>query len=100
MLVTVEQLRNYVATHHRAIKAKLAHVRGGVEMNVRMIHTLTTSDTLQESKNNDGMGPGTAFLLEKRKAILAEETGSSEKALLSAWLREKLGDLINFHYTL
>src|SRR4051794_17668367 len=32
-LVTVEQLRNYVSAHHQAIKAKLAQVRGGVEMN-------------------------------------------------------------------
>lgn len=93
-LVTAEQLRTYVSTHHQAITAKLAHVRGGVEMNVRMIRTITAADTSQESQNENVLGPGTAFLLEKRREILGEEAGAAEKGQLSAWLREKLGDLI------
>jgi hypothetical protein len=91
-LVTVQQLSNYVSTHRQAIQAKLAHVRGGVEMNVRMIGTIT--DTTAESKNEIVSGPGTAFLLEKRKEILRGEAGTAEKQQFSAWLREKLGDLI------
>ena len=83
-IVTIEQLRNYVSTNHEAIKAKLAHVRGGVEMTVRMIHSTAVADTSQESEN---VGPGTAFLLEKQR-------GAAQKEQLSAWLREKLGDLI------
>jgi Gas vesicle synthesis protein GvpL/GvpF len=90
-VVTVEQLRNYVSTHHEAIKAKLAHVRGGVEMNVRMIRTID-ADTSQESENTGG--PGTAFLLEKRREIVREQAGAAEKGRLSSWLRDKLGDLI------
>ncbi len=90
-VVTIEQLRNYVSTHHQAIKAKLAHVRGGVEMNVRMIHSIA-ADTSQEPENAGG--PGTAFLLEKRREILRDEAGAAQKGQLSAWLREKLGDLI------
>src|SRR6188474_3939484 len=50
-LVTVQQLSNYVSTHRQAIKAKLAHVRGGVEMNVRMISSLAGADISQESEN-------------------------------------------------
>ena len=91
-VVTVEQLRNYVSTHHEAIKAQLAHVRGGVEMNVRMIHSITGADIPQQSKNVPG--PGTAFLLKKRKEVLRDEAGAAQKGQLSAWLREKLGDLI------
>jgi len=91
-VVTIEQLRNYVSTHHQAIKAKLAHVRGGVEMNVRMIHSIAAADTSQEPENAGG--PGTAFLLEKRREILRDEAGAAHKGRLSAWLREKLGDLI------
>ena len=93
-LVTVQQLSNYVSTHHQAIKAKLAHVRGGVEMNVRMIRTITGADTSQESENEKVPGPGTAFLLEKRREILRAEAGVDQKKELSSWLREKLGDLI------
>ncbi|HEY3582385.1 MAG TPA: GvpL/GvpF family gas vesicle protein, partial [Pyrinomonadaceae bacterium] len=91
-IVTVQQLSNYVSTHRQAIKAKLAHVRGGVEMNVRMIGTLAGADPPQEAGNH--LGPGTAFLLEKKKEILREEAGMAQKGRLSAWLREKLGDLV------
>src|SRR5215217_4449102 len=93
-IVTVEQLSNYVSTNHQAIKAQLAHVRGGVEMNVRMIRSIDGADTGKASKNENGLGPGTAFLLEKRKKILGEKAGATEKGQLSAWLREKLGDLV------
>lgn len=91
-VVTIEQLRNYVSTNQQAIKAKLAHLRGRVEMNVRMIHSITRADMPQEPENAGG--PGTAFLLEKRSEILREEAGAAQKGQLSAWLREKLGDLI------
>jgi len=90
-VVTVEQLSNYVSTHQQAIKAKLAHVRGRVEMTVRMIRTISGTDTPQESNN---VGPGTAFLLEKRREILGDEAEAAQKGQLSAWLSEKLGDLI------
>ena len=90
-VVTIEQLRNYVSTNHQALKAQLAHLRGRVEMNVRMIRTIDGSDTPQGSIR---VGPGTAFLLEKRSEILREQAGAAQKGQLSAWLREKLGDLI------
>jgi hypothetical protein len=90
-VVTIEQLRNYVSTHHQAIKAKLAHVRGGIEMTVRMIQSIAGAETSELSKN---VGPGTAFLLEKRREILRDEAGAAQKGHLSAWLRENLGELI------
>lgn len=93
-LVTVEQLRNYVSTNRPAIKAKLAQVRGGVEMNVRMIETIAGTDTGQQSKDENVLGPGTAFLLEKRREISHDEAGAAQRDQLSRWLREKLGDLI------
>ena len=93
-VVTVQQLSNYVSTNHQAIKAKLAHVRGRVEMNVRMIETIDGADKSPQSKNENVLGPGTAFLLEKRREILREDAGAAQKGQLSAWLGEKLGDLI------
>jgi hypothetical protein len=93
-LVTIEQLRNYVSTHQQAIKTRLAHVRGGVEMNVRMIRTIGGAGTSHEPQDKEALGPGTAFLLEKRREIFGEETGVAQKGELSAWLHEKLGDLI------
>jgi len=93
-LVTIEQLRNYVSTHRQAIKAKLAQVHGGLEMNVRMIQTIAGTGSSQSSGNEPMMGPGTAFLLEKRREIFREQGGAAQKEQLSAWLREKLGDLI------
>jgi hypothetical protein len=92
-LVTVQQLSNYVSTHRQAIKAKLAHVRGRVEMNVRMIANLIT-DTSQESKIEIVPGPGTAFLLERRREIVREKAGAIYKKQFSLWLHEKLGDLV------
>src|ERR1044072_8299773 len=53
-VVTIEQLRNYVSTHEEAIKAKLAHVRGGVEMNVRMIGTIAAVEQSQKPENARG----------------------------------------------
>lgn len=90
-LVTAEQLRNYVSTHQQAIKSQLAHVRGRVEMTVRMIRTIAGKDT---PKPSNEVGPGTAFLLEKRKELLGDEAEAAQKAELSAWLRETLGNLI------
>ena len=90
-VVTIEQLRNYVSTHHEAIKAKLAHVRGGVEMTVRMIRTINAAAT---SPDSNSVGPGTAFLLEKRREILRDDAGTAQRGELSGWLREQLGDLI------
>jgi len=91
-IVTVQQLSTYISTNRQALKAKLAHVRGGVEMNVRMIGTIP--DTSPDSKSENALGPGTAFLLEKQREILREQAGVAQKGQLSAWLREKLGDLI------
>ena len=92
-LVTVAQLRHYVSTHQQAIKAKLTHVRGRVEMTVRMIHT-TEANLSHDAVNENVLGPGTAFLLEKRRKVLREEAGAAQKDQLSEWLRDKLGDLI------
>jgi hypothetical protein len=39
-------------------------------------------------------GPGTAFLLERRREIVREKAGAIYKKQLSLWLHEKLGDLV------
>ena len=93
-VVTDRQLRNYLSNYRQAIKAKLAHVRGCAEMNVRMIGAIGSEAASQVPKEGQDLGPGTTFLLEKRREIRREEAGVVQKQQFSSWLREKLGDLI------
>lgn len=93
-LVTDQQLRNYVLVHRQALKAKLAHVRGCAEMNVKMIGKIARTDAPQSITVGQELGPGTTFLLKKRTEILNEEAGVLQKGQFSEWLHEKLSDLI------
>ena len=94
-ILSEQQLQKFVSTHRRAIKTKLAQVRGRAEMNVRMSGTILGGAVPETLKNEaQAAGPGTTFLLEKRSEILREQEEIQEKAFLSAWFREKLGNLI------
>jgi len=91
-LVTEEELRSYVKTHRQALKAQLAHVRGCAEMNVRV--SGPRPDAPPALVPAQPIGPGTRFLMEKRKEFRGEEWRTAQKAELSGWLAEKLGKLI------
>jgi hypothetical protein len=94
-IVTEQQLRKFISMHRRAISANLSHVRGRAEMNVRMSGTITGNDVPEATKDEaQTVGPGTAFLLEKRSEVLREDRREQQKTTLSAWLHEKLGNLI------
>jgi gas vesicle protein GvpL/GvpF len=94
-IVTEQQLREFISTNRQAISANLAHVRGRVEMNVRMSGTIASADPAKPTENETRTaGPGTAFLLEKRREIVHEETREQQKTVLSTWFREKLGHLV------
>jgi len=95
-LVTEEDLRSFVKTHRQALKANLAHVRGCAEMNVRVSGPRPNAPPPFEYAQ--AVGPGTRFLVEKRKEFRGEEWRTAQKAELSGWLAEKVGKLIRDEY--
>lgn len=77
-----QRLRSYLASHQQALEAQLAHVRGCVEMGVKIIW-----NTDQPDVDSSSDGPGARFLKEKQlRAGRAREVG--------AWLHEQLRPLI------
>ena len=91
-LVEEEQLRSYIKTHGQALKDRLAHVRGCAEMNLRLIGPLKDAPPAREREQP--LGPGTKFLLDKRRELCGEEWRVGQTGELSAWLADKLGNLI------
>ena len=80
-LVTEQQLRSYVASHQQALQAKLANVRGAVEMSVKIIWNM------DQENFGDSEGPGARFLKEKQlRAARAKEVAN--------WLRESIGAFV------
>ena len=90
-LATEQQLRSFVATNKRAIANKLAHLRGCVEMDLK---TTWQSSNPSPNKPNPAAGPGTAFLLEKRRELVGDDQALAERAELSTFFRTELGSLI------
>ena len=84
VLVTEEQLQNYLATRRDALLANLARVRGCVEMNVKIIsdakeHALADRQAKEK--------PGTAFLAAKMR-------GATEAKDVTGWLERLLGGAV------
>ena len=95
-LVTEEQLRSYLTTRKTSLKTKLSHVRGCVEMNVKIIQQLSENAQTQPQQVDQVVpeSPGTAFLTQKRREILGDEHNAAQAAELSRFLRESLNGLI------
>lgn len=92
-VVSEPQLRYYVATYKPALKKSLAHVRGCVQMDLRIIWQKAKPDTDQTSENEE-QGPGTAFLEKKRRELLGDERQAAQKTELSDLLRKEFGGVI------
>jgi len=90
-VVTEQQLDSYLSTHRADLKAKLAQVRGCVEMSVKII---SNTDRNQITESGIGDGPGTRFLEEKRREILGGERRSEEAKQIAAWLKEQVGTYV------
>ena len=76
-----QRLRSYVASHQQALEGKLAHVRGAVEMSVKIIWNT------DDNTNLSAEGPGARFLKAKQlRAARAKEVAD--------WLRERAGALV------
>ena len=87
--VSEQQLRSYVDAGKPALQTSFAHVRGGVEMSVKIIREITT-----ESAKAEKITSGTTFLEEKRREILGDERNAAEAKEISTWLHEQVETLI------
>jgi hypothetical protein len=94
-LVIEQQLRNYVSARKPALEKKLAHVRGCVEMSVKIIWEGPTETKSEASKDNhvQPQGVGAAFLAEKRREILGDEQRANKAVEISGWLRDEVSGL-------
>ena len=93
-LVTEQQLRSYVSTRKSALEQKLAHVRGCVEMSVKIIWQPSEEEKKQATTHHiEPQGAGATFLAEKRREILGDEQRAASAAEISGWLSEQVSDL-------
>ena len=89
-LVTEEQLRSYISARKPALQTRFEHVRGCVEMSVKIIREISTDNETPR----DDITSGTSFLEEKRLALLGSEQRATEATEISAWLHEQVNGLI------
>jgi hypothetical protein len=94
-LVTREKLESFVTARHDALKARLDHVRGCVEMSVKVISKTNDGQPQPDGQASDLENkPGTAFLLEKRQELLGTEARAAEAQQLASWLETQVGDIV------
>jgi hypothetical protein len=95
-LVSEEQVRNFVAARHNALKERLDLVRGCVEMSVKIMSRANNlkQEQLEEQNSEPQAKPGTAFLLEKRRELRGSEARTAEAQQLAAWLDRQIGEFV------
>ena len=91
-LVTQEQLASYLSARKPALEAKLAEVRGCIEMSVKIIWESAGHEP--ESRDGKNQGAGASFLEQKRREILGSERTAAEAVTISTWLHERVSDVI------
>ena len=89
-LVTEQQLRSYLSARKPALQTRFAHVRGSVEMSVKIIREVSND----QSPARNGVTNGTSFLEEKRRELLGGEQKSAEASEIETWLHEQIKGLI------
>jgi gas vesicle protein GvpL/GvpF len=90
-LATKPDLEKFLSVRAEALRAKLALVRGCVEMNVKVIWN---GDVAEEPARETPHTPGTAFLAQKRQQILGSETRVAEAKRVTVWLEERIGNVV------
>jgi len=93
-VVDEQQLKSYLTARKSALQTQLEHVRGCVEMNVKIIQQVQNDEPPLPEHGLAPEGPGTAFLAEKRREIIGEERKTEHAAELSTLVREALDWLI------
>ncbi len=91
-MATEQQLRSFVTNNKVAIANKFEHLRGCVEMNLKA--NWQSSESAEPRQPDPATGPGTAFLMEKRRELLGDEQAAAPRGKLSVLLRTELGSLI------
>jgi Gas vesicle synthesis protein GvpL/GvpF len=89
-LVTEQQLSNYVSARKPALEKKLAHVRGCVEMSIKIIWETPVS---KSTTNAEPLSTGTSFLTAKQREIFGGEQRAKQAAEISDWLRAEVAGL-------
>jgi len=89
-LVTEQQLRSYISARKPALQTRFAHVRGCVEMSVKIIRELP--EDIAHAR--DEMTSGTSFLEEKRRELLGNEQKTVEASEIQTWLHDEVDGLI------
>lgn len=86
-LTSEKELASYLQAHRQTIKARLALVRGCIEMSVKIISNTDQTDRKAEMRD---LGPGAAFLEQKRREIL----GSDQAKDVAEWLQKELAGTV------
>jgi len=89
MLATEQQLQRFITTNKLALTKRLEHVRGCVEMNLKIMWNLKPESVAPPPEKT--AGPGTEFLKQKRRELLGDQHRVAQVAELSHFLREPLG---------
>jgi hypothetical protein len=89
-LVSEQQLRSYISARKPALQTRFAHVRGCVEMSVKIIREVSNDKAAPQGE----VTSGTSFLEEKRRALLGSEHKATEATEISAWLHDEIDGLI------
>jgi len=103
-IVDEKQLQSYLTSQRASLNAKLSHVRGCVEMSVKVIWDLKVrsdeSARLEtEARSERGTvetttGSGTAFLVAKRREAQGESLLNERAAEIADWLTSSLGNAV------
>jgi Gas vesicle synthesis protein GvpL/GvpF len=86
-LTTEKELRGYLKTRRPNIEARLALVRGCLEMSVKIIGN---TDQAEIGVENRDLGPGAAFLEKKRREIF----GSEQAKEVADWLQKEVRETV------
>ena len=93
-LVTEQQLRSYISARKPALENKLAHVRGCIEMSIKIIwQPEVANETQPHNHYVEPQGAGATFLAEKRREIFGDERRAGEAKEITVWLHDKVSDL-------
>lgn len=104
-VVSEAELQSYLNSHHAALKSQLEHVRGCVEMSVKVIWNVETfdqeaaqdveaQDERDKGRRSSVKGSGTSFLLAKRREMLGDERRKESAAEIAQWLAECVGSVV------
>jgi hypothetical protein len=91
-VVDEERLSSYVISRREALLAKLAQLRGCIEMSVKIIWNTDQKEIEENSRTVEG--PGAEFLKQKQREILGGEHRAEVAKEVSAWLSDQVQSLV------